>query len=211
VIIVAAVALVALSVVLLGGSLARLSNLRFRVPATILGALLLQIVIISVIPRLLPSWLAQALHLVSYGLALVFLVANRRIPGLWLIGAGGMSNLIAIGANKGIMPASPVALAAAGRAVSKKGFQNSAALASAHLRFLGDIFSTPRNWPLANVFSVGDILLVLGAFLLLHRVCRSKLTRLGWPGWYRAGLHPPLAHPPLAPAVLLTSPVPAAV
>jgi len=178
-IIVVAVVIAALSVPLLGGHLSRLATLRFRMPAALLGALVLQILIISVLPGFLPSWLAQGLHLVTYGLALVFLIANRKIPGLWLIGAGGMANLIAIGANNGIMPASPVALAAAGRALSKQGFQNSTSLPSAHLRLLGDIFSTPHTWPLANVFSIGDIVLVVGALLLLHRVCRSRLMTAG--------------------------------
>jgi hypothetical protein len=45
------------------------------------------------------------------------------------------------------------------------------------MAFLGDIFSTPRTWPLANVFSAGDVLLAVGAFLLLHSVCESRLAR----------------------------------
>ncbi len=40
---------------------------------------------------------------------------NRHIPWLWLLGLGGLSNLAAIGANGGVMPASAVALGAAGR------------------------------------------------------------------------------------------------
>jgi hypothetical protein len=173
-----AVALAAITVPLAGGSLGHLRSLRLASPALVAAALLIQIVVISVLPRSLPSMIAQLLHLASYALAVVFLVRNRKVPGLWLIGAGGLSNLIAIGANGGIMPASTTALAAAGRAAPRSGFINSRSLAHPHLAFLGDVFSIPRGFPLANVFSIGDIVLVIGAFVLLHRVGQSRLGAL---------------------------------
>jgi len=106
----------------------------------------------------------------------VFIVANRHIPWLWLVGTGGLANLVAIGANGGVMPASSVALAAAGFLLRPGQFQNSTHVAGAHLQFLGDDFSIPRSWPLANVFSVGDVVLVVGVALLLHAVCKSRLA-----------------------------------
>ena len=130
--------------------------------------------------------------LASYALGIGFLVANRRIPWLWLVGGGGLANLVAIGANDGVMPASPVALRAAGRALPAGRFLNSAPLAHPRLSFLGDIFSTPRTWPLANVFSAGDVLLVVGAFLLLHTVCGSRLARLAHAGRRRLCRRPRL-------------------
>ena len=53
-------------------------------------------------------------------------------------------------------------------------FLNSTSLQHPHLAFLGDNFSVPRTWPLANVFSAGDIVLAVGALLLLHSVCGSR-------------------------------------
>jgi hypothetical protein len=70
------------------------------------------------------------------------------------------------------MPASRGALAAAGRAAETSGFTNSTAVAHAHLAFLGDVFAVPTPLPLANVFSVGDVLLLVGAALLLHTASR---------------------------------------
>jgi hypothetical protein len=177
VILVAAILLVALSVPALGGSLSRLGALQFTAWWTIVAALAIQVVIISVIPATIPTWLAAGFHLVSYALAVVFLWRNRRVPWLWVIALGGMANLTAISANGGVMPASARALAAAGRSVHVGHFRNSTALPDAHLRFLGDIFSIPKGWPLANVFSIGDILLVVGSALLLHAVCRSRPAR----------------------------------
>lgn len=176
-ILVFAVAVCALSVIAAGGSLENLSRLKIRAGWAVLAALAVQILVISVVPKEMAGWPGQVLELCSYALAIVFLVANWRIPWLWLVGAGGLSNLVAIGANDGVMPASPVAVRAAGRVLPTGRFLNSAPLLHPKLAFLGDIFSTPRTWPLANVFSAGDVLLAVGAFLLLHSVCGSRLAR----------------------------------
>jgi hypothetical protein len=178
VILVFAVALAALSVVVCGGSLEKLSRLHIKARLAIAAALAVQILIISVIPRQVAGWTGSVLQLVSYALAVYFLVQNRHIPWLWLLGLGGLSNLVAIGANGGVMPASAVALNAAGRARPKGEFLNSTSMHHPHLAFLGDNFSVPHSWPLANVFSIGDILLALGALLLLHSVCASRPVRV---------------------------------
>jgi hypothetical protein len=177
VILVFAVAVAALSVPLFGGSLSKLATLGIKGGWAIAVALVLQIVIISVIPKQMLGWPGQTLELGAYVLAVVFLVINRRIPWLWLVGLGGLSNLVAIGANAGVMPASPVALRAAGRARHPGQFMNSTILSHPHLAWLGDNFSVPRTLPLANVFSVGDVLLAVGALLLLHTVCSSTPAR----------------------------------
>ena len=190
-----AVAIIALTVPLSGGSLARLADVRFRRVGLIAASLAIQVLIISVIPGRIPAWLAAALYVVSYGLAAAFVWANRRIPWLWLVAVGGFSNLIAIGANGGVMPASPGALAAAGRPLHSAQFRNSTDVANAHLRFLGDVFAVPSGWPLANVFSIGDVVLMLGSALLLHTICQTRPTR-----WYtrahRPGRIPSSTRPP---------------
>ncbi|RME44855.1 MAG: hypothetical protein D6791_12135, partial [Chloroflexi bacterium] len=48
------------------------------------------------------------------------------------------------------------------------------------LRFLTDIFAIPRQVPLANVFSVGDVLIALGGMYFLQRVLTdSRLDPAG--------------------------------
>jgi hypothetical protein len=177
VILVFAVAVAALSVPLFGGSLGKLATARVKGGWTIALALVLQVVIISVIPKQMLGWRGQAVELASYVLAVAFLVINRRVPWLWLVGLGGLCNLVAIGANAGVMPASPVALRAVGRVRHPGQFMNSTVLSHPHLAWLGDNFSVPRTLPLANVFSVGDVLLAVGALLLLHSLCSSAPAR----------------------------------
>jgi len=165
-----------LSVPLLGGTLSELGALEFRKAWLAVGALLVQVLIIS----LLPSGggrFGEELHLATYGLLGAFLVINRHVPGLLVIAAGGALNFAAIATNGGVMPADPDAIEAAGLA-HDAGFANSAAAEGAPLWFLGDLFHTPGWLPVHNVFSVGDVVLVLGALLLLHRVCGTPLGRL---------------------------------
>jgi predicted MFS family arabinose efflux permease len=169
--------LAALSVPLAGGRLGALADLRFRHTWLLAVALGLQVLVISIVPEGDPG-LHRAAHVLSYALGGAFVVANRRIPFLWLVGAGGGLNLAAITANGGVMPADPSALRTAGLAL-EEGFANSAPVAHARLSFLGDIFAVPAGWPLHNVFSVGDILIVVGALVLLHRVGDSRLVPRG--------------------------------
>ncbi len=174
------------TVPIFGGKLGSLAELRFRHAWSLVSALGVQILIISVIPHADP-WFHGGAHVASYLLAGVFLVANRRLPGIWMISLGGAMYLLAIAVNGGVIPASPGALLAAGRAVTETGFRNSAPLADPHLAFLGDIFALPSPFPFHNVFSVGDLCIALGAAAALHRICRSRLLPSA-KGQYR-GLH----------------------
>jgi hypothetical protein len=179
VILVVGFGLLVISVIVRGGDVAAITRLRLRWAPAVVSAIVIQILIISVVPRALPAGVAAGLHLLSYALAAAFLVVNRRVPGLWLVGLGGLCNLVAVSANGGVMPASRAALATAGIQVAKGRFSNSASLAHPHLYFLGDVFAVPHGVPLANVFSVGDVVLLAGAGILLHRVCRSASIRSG--------------------------------
>jgi hypothetical protein len=156
------------------GRLSRLADLRLRAVWVLVGALVAQVVIISVVPGG-DADVHRWLHVGTYVAVLVWAIANRALPWRWVLVVGGLCNFTAIVANGGVMPASRAALEAAHRG-GVHGFANSAAVAHPHLRFLGDVFATPASLPLHNVFSVGDVLIVLGIFLVLHRVCESYLA-----------------------------------
>jgi uncharacterized protein DUF5317 len=170
------VVLALVSVPLTGGGLSRLADLQLRAVPIIFVALVVQVVIISFIGGG-PSWLHPALHLSTYAVALWFVFMNRAVPGAWLLGAGGLSNFVAIAANGGTMPASKAAIQTAGVAHGSQVFANSAAVNHAHLGFLGDVFAIPASWPVHNVFSIGDVLIALGALVLIQIRCHAGAPR----------------------------------
>ena len=157
------------------GRLGALADVRFRASWLALVAIAGQIVIVSLLPQG-NGWLHHAVHLATYGLIAAFLWANRHIAYLWLAALGGALNLVAITANGGVMPADPQALAAAGVHQEAGEFANSTAVAHPHVSFLGDVFAVPASWPVSNVFSVGDVVLVVAALLALHCLCGSRLA-----------------------------------
>ncbi len=163
-----------LTVPLLGGQLRRLADIRFDRGWTLAGALGLQLLVTSVWPTM-PGVAARAAHLASYMLAAWFLWANRRHFGLWIVAAGAATNALAIAVNGGLMPASAAAMRTAGIAAPTGQFANSTTMPHAHLQILGDIFAIPKGWPFANVFSVGDILIVIGAVVIVHTICGTHL------------------------------------
>jgi hypothetical protein len=173
--------LVVLAVVVLasaplaGGRLSRLVELPIRGLALMPAALALQILIFSVVPHW-PEPILVAGHILSYVAAGAFVWVNRRLPGLWIAALGGAANFAAITTNGGVMPARPEALRAAGLVSEAGRFENSAAATDAPLWFLGDVFAIPASWPLANVFSVGDVLLLVGLVWFVHRASGSKLV-----------------------------------
>ena len=71
------------------------------------------------------------------------------------------------------MPASASALAASGWRPQPGHFTNSAVVAHPKLAVLGDIFATPRWLPAHDVFSIGDVLIVLAVGLLVYKTCAS--------------------------------------
>lgn len=175
-ILLAGLAIGMLTVPLAGGSL-RFDAPAFRRSWLLMLALGLQLVITTPLGAGIATGAAEALHLASYGLAGVWVAANRRVPWLVATASGGALNLAAIAANGGTMPASPAALGTAGMAIETDGFVNSGAMPDARLAWLGDVFALPADWPFANVFSVGDVALVVGVTLMLHHLGGSRLAR----------------------------------
>ena len=172
-IIVVAAVLVVLSVPLTGASLAPLARLTVRRSWVVWASIALQLLITSV-PEF-PATLGQVLHIVSFAFAGIFLWSNRHLPGEWLITLGAALNLIAIAANGGTMPATAWAWRTAGFATPTDSFGNSSLAQSARVPWLGDVFAVPANWPLSNVFSIGDVVIVLGLTYLVHRSCRRPI------------------------------------
>ena len=172
--VITALALVA-SVPLAGGRLGALAEIRPRAVWAVLLAAAIQVGITQIAGG--SHELHVVLHVLSYVLDAYFLFANRRLAGVPVVGVGAALNVLAIVTNAGVMPANAAALRISGIA-SRPGFDNSAVLAHPHLAFLGDVIPVPGPWPIGNVLSVGDLIIFIGALVVLHVACGSRVARL---------------------------------
>jgi hypothetical protein len=171
----------------LRGRLDRLATVRLRWASVAVGGLLFQLVLFSdPVAAVVGGW-GPALYVASTLTVLMALLRNVTQPGFVLIGVGAALNLVAIVANGGTMPTPPEAyLSLTGRAELEAGVFSNSVITSAGTRFavLGDVFVLPRPWPFANVFSIGDVLIGLGAtwFIVRSMVRRPSPLPAG-PVW----------------------------
>ena len=172
IIVVASIAAI-LTVPLTGRSLAPLAQLQLRRVWLVWLSIGLQL-LITLLPGF-PNWLGQPVHLFTFGLSAAFLWSNRCLPGVNLVALGAGLNLAAIAANNGTMPASEWAWNTAGYPVLTDHFANSNVTHGARLWWLGDVFAVPKGYPFANVFSVGDVVIVVAVAYLAHAWCRRSV------------------------------------
>ena len=160
----------------LGGRLGRLGTVRFRWAWVFLLGLALQLVLFSDFVTERIGAAGMPLYVLSTLAVDAAVLANVRIPGIPIVLAGAASNLAAILANGGYMPTSALALAALGGDV-KGGYSNSSLVESPALPWLTDIFALPAWLPMTNVFSIGDVLIVVGAAVTAHSAGDSLPVR----------------------------------
>ncbi|MCK4598531.1 DUF5317 domain-containing protein [Candidatus Bipolaricaulota bacterium] len=138
-------------------------------------ALLTQLLIFPLFgDRPLLPYATTELHLLSYGLVLLFLALNYRTLPLLFIGLGSLLNLLAIAVNGGYMPSSQAALSRAGShelvaRLIEEGRVGNIMLMSEKTRLnaLGDFLYLPKGIPLAAAFSIGDLIVALGLVWLI--------------------------------------------
>lgn len=120
------------------------------------------------------------IYVASTLLVMVALLRNLALPGIPVIAIGAILNLIPVVANGGAMPSAPEAwLALNGvAALPVSHFSNSVLIGPETLfPFLGDVFVWPRPLPLANVFSIGDAIIAVGAVVFLVSAMREPEAR----------------------------------
>ncbi len=127
--------------------------------------------------KLIPDSLASVILIGSQILLLIFVWANRSKSGFWALGLGLGMNLLVITLNRGWMPISPDTLRMLLPEVPADTWQIGARLgigkdiilpvAETKLWWLSDRFLAPAWFPWRVAFSLGDIFISLGAFLLL--------------------------------------------
>jgi uncharacterized protein DUF5317 len=153
----------------LGGRLSKIAELRLRGVWLFYVALALQFAAFPLhwMPWHTPEDAGKILWLVSYGVIALAMLPNLRIPGVAVVAVGMVSNIAAISANGGRMPALPSALQDAGLVFHVS--RNSARMHDPALAWLVDRWAAPDWLPWGNVFSVGDVTIAIGAVILaLH-------------------------------------------
>lgn len=159
---------------LAGGHVDALARFRFRWGWLAVAGLLLQVVLFTPTGDELAGGLGPALYVLSTLTVFVAVLRNIRVPGMAIVALGAVSNLAAIGANGGFMPASAWALEAAG--LDGPGdHTNSIVLPNPALEPLTDIFAIPAWLPMANVFSVGDVLIGVGIVIVIAAAMRRPV------------------------------------
>jgi uncharacterized protein DUF5317 len=156
-----------------GGRLSAIGEIRFRWAPLVFVGFLLQVLLFSDAVAERIGDLGPILYVASTLMVVIAVVRNLSIPGLPLVAMGAASNLAAIVANGGFMPASPSAMAALGKAAPTI-YSNSAVVAQPALAPLTDIFAMPVWLPFHNIFSIGDAILAVGVVVVIAIAMRSR-------------------------------------
>ncbi|WP_027365799.1 DUF5317 domain-containing protein [Desulfotruncus alcoholivorax] len=167
--------LVALIVLLLGGKLKNLTYIRFKFAWLALLAITVKIVSIAgFFDDYGLSYLIPVLRAASMILILAFIGFNINLRGMPLVLIGLLSNALVIWANGGKMPVSEnyARLAFSAKEITELAAGNnidSFVLANSNtkLNFLGDVLPMPEWIPLTKLFSIGDILVAIGAAIFI--------------------------------------------
>ncbi|MEW5869067.1 MAG: DUF5317 domain-containing protein [Chloroflexota bacterium] len=127
-----------------------------------------------------PDWLASGALVGSQILLLAFAWTNRKLPGFCLLGAGLCLNFLVIVLNGGLMPISPATVAKLAPGAPIDSWQTGQRLwagkdivlpvTDTYLWSLSDHLLLPFWFPYQVAFSIGDILIGLGAFWALWKV-----------------------------------------
>lgn len=157
---------------LLGGRPAGLAALQFRWPWLIIGGLLVQVVLFSDQVASIVGSLGPPVYVASTGLVFLGVLRNIDIRGMKIVALGAASNLAAIVANGGYMPAGRGALEALGK-TDPTIYSNSAYVEHPALEPLTDIFALPGWLPFSNIFSIGDILIAAGIAVVVVAAMRN--------------------------------------
>ncbi|MBX6377744.1 MAG: DUF5317 domain-containing protein, partial [Clostridia bacterium] len=123
---------------------------------------------------------APYLHAASYVCLFAALAANRHLPGIAWIGAGTLANFLAIVLNGGRMPVSARAMELTGQAHLVSYLRDRGDLVHSLLHdgtvlpILADVLVLPHPFPRPTVFSLGDLLILVGVFVLVLGVMRPR-------------------------------------
>lgn len=152
---------------LTGGSIDNFARLKFRWPVVVLVAVVVrEVVLLTPVGRIEG---AQYVYVLALAAIVAWTILHfDRLPGIWLVTAGGLANLTVILANGGRMP---VAAALAGPLLSRGAVGQYTLMGpGTNLTFLADWISIG---PIPEAYSPGDLLIALGIAVVVFLGVRS--------------------------------------
>lgn len=157
--------------VLRGGRPADSINIRY--PWIIFVSLGIQLAAVAT-----PRNISPMLILTGYAILLVVLALNLDKQHMRLIFVGVLLNAVVISLNAGHMPVSVAAAAGLGfdtqPLLAGTDYKRVAMTDQTMFNFLGDVIPVP--FPMPRVVSIGDVLIALGAFLLIQEFMSKPVT-----------------------------------
>ena len=131
--------------------------------------------------KLIPEGILPVVLIGTQALLLVFAVVNLNQPGFWALGAGLLANFLVIALNGGWMPISPDTLRRMLPELPAEIVIQSERLLltkdwimteeQTKLAWLSDRITFPG---LSTAFSIGDVFIAVGVFLLMWSLSSSK-------------------------------------
>lgn|GEM_PF-283982 len=163
-----------------GGTLRHFSAIQIRWIPLVIATFGFQILSFApFVKPFLPAWASIVLYILSMALLTLWAAGNWRIPGMLLMATGLLMNFAAIATNGGHMPVSSASVRYSGSISRYQSnpdhIVNNSIMIDDHVRLwpLTDILAVPQAIPFANVYSIGDVLLTLGASILCYRTIRA--------------------------------------
>jgi len=153
--------------VAVGGRPSGLASIQLRWAPLIAIGFLSQVVLFTDVVASRIGDAGPAIYVVTTLMVGAAVLRNVALPGMPLIVLGALSNLVAILANGGYMPATTEAVASLGKHGPRAVYSNSSLVDAPNLAPLVDRFARPPWLPLANVFSIGDVLIGVALIVLL--------------------------------------------
>lgn len=162
-----------------GGKWSNFKKFKFEMQWLVFIAIMLQVIIFNSIWEKYQGLkiYTNEIFIISMVILLIFFLANIKIRGIIAILSGTFSNTVAILANGGYMPADPALLK---NILSNEeivqmeaGFSNYHSILISEqtkLKYLCDIIYVPN----INVYSIGDLLIVVGAFIIVQYIMLNR-------------------------------------